>query len=382
MAKINTRSPYYVSIANVLMSYATCEIYIYTTGFAPPAQPTYTLRTNAVDQAAIFEISELIQDYLNPQLNQYVLNPSYNLTTHVDVTTTAYDASNTNLSSTTITRAIASMGYGYFEDGSNPQNLAMMLISNTEILIPQGHVTRFPLDINQANNIVYLYEGNEIVNAAISTVGSQGYNQWKYLSSLPTNGTNNIANDWYEAAEQNDYTVEDNTLLQDYWDEGGTWQPIDRVIVEGASGVKTYKVRMVPCDKYDPIKVTFLNKFGAYQDLWFFGNSQKDLQTTKEKYKSNILNGINYETYNPQQKILSKNANEKLTLNSGYYPENNNEVFKQLFLSRSVYMLIDGDDYPVVVSSSNLKFKTQLTEKLINYTINFEFAYDTINNIR
>jgi len=382
MANINTRSPYYVQIGSVSMTYAICEIYIYTTGYTPPAQPTYTLRTDAVNQSAKFEISELIQDYLNPQLNNYSLNQNYNQTTWVDITTTAYDANDTNLISSSTTRNLASMGYGYFEDGSNPSNNAMMLISNREILIPEGHVTRFPLDTTKATNIAYMYKGNEIVNVSVSNTGLEGYNQWKYITSLATNGTNNNANDWYEAAEQNDYTVEDNTLLESYWNEGGTWQPIDNVIVEGSLGITTYKVKMIPCDQYEPIKVTFSNKFGAYQDIWFFGNHQKDLQTTKEKYKSNILNGINYDTYNPQQKILNKNGNEKLVINSGYYPENNNEVFKQLLLSRSVYISIDGEDYPAIISSSNIRFKTQLTEKLINYTINFEFAYDTINNIR
>lgn len=382
MASINTRSPYYVSIGSVAMSYAICRIYIYTTGFTPPAQPTYELRTDSVNNSAKFEVSELIKDYLDPQLNNYSVNSIYNQTTWVDILTSAYDANDVELITSTNTRLIASMGYGYFEDGSNPQNNTMMLISNKEILIPQGYVTRFPIDQSKVQNIVYLYKGDEIVNLSINNAANQGYNQFKYVTSLPNNGSNNNSNDWYEAAEQNEYTVEDNTLLQSYWNEGGTWEPIDTVIVEGTMGVSTYKVKMVECDKYEPVKVTFLNRYGAYQDLWFLGNNSVDLTTTKEKYKSNTLNGINYDTFNPQQKILSKNGNEKITLNSGYYPESNNEVFKQLLLSTNVYMLINGDDYPVMVSSSNIKFKTQLTEKLINYTINFEFAYDTINNIR
>ena len=382
MASINTRSPYYVNISIANMSYAICEIYIYTTGANPPAQPTYELKTDSVDNNATFEISELVKDFLDPQLNNYDVNSTYNQTTWVDVTTTAYNSNDVALTSNSQTQLIASMGYGYFEDGSNPQNDTMMLISNKEILIPQGYVTRFPIDQSKVENIVYLDKGNEIVNLAVSNVGNEGYNQFAYVSSLPNIGSNNSSNDWYETAELNDYDVENNTLLESYWNEGGTWQPIDTVIVEGTMGVSKYNVKMVPCDKYQPVKVTFLNRYGAYQDVWFLGNNSVELTTTKEKYKSNTLNGINYNTFNPQQKILTKNGNQKITLNSGYYPENNNEVFKQLLLSTSVYLLINGEDYPVTVGSSNIKFQTHLTDKLINYTINFEFAYDTINNIR
>ena len=37
---------------------------------------------------------------------------------------------------------------------------------------------------------------------------------------------------------------------------------------------------------------------------------------------------------------------------------------------------------PVVVKTSNMTFKTSLNDKLIEYTIEFEEAFDLINNIR
>jgi hypothetical protein len=44
--------------------------------------------------------------------------------------------------------------------------------------------------------------------------------------------------------------------------------------------------------KFKPAKVSFVNKFGAIQDVWFFKKSIESLNVTSEKYKSNtIVNG-------------------------------------------------------------------------------------------
>jgi hypothetical protein len=45
-------------------------------------------------------------------------------------------------------------------------------------------------------------------------------------------------------------------------------------------------------------------------------------------------------------------------------------------------MEIDGNVLPVNVSDSSFSYKTSLNDKLINYTIKIDFAFDTINNIR
>jgi CTP:phosphocholine cytidylyltransferase-like protein len=113
-----------------------------------------------------------------------------------------------------------------------------------------------------------------------------------------------------------------------------------------------------------------------------FKNSKLAMTTEKDKYKSNILNNGTYETYNAQVRLLSKNANQRLTLNSGYYPESNNEIFRQLFLSDKVWIEYKEKTLAVNIENNNIDYKTSLTDSLINYTIDVSFAFDTINNIR
>jgi len=51
-------------------------------------------------------------------------------------------------------------------------------------------------------------------------------------------------------------------------------------------------------------------------------------------------------------------------------------------LSEDCWIEIDSKTLPMNVSSSSLSYKTHLNDKLINYTIEVDFAFDTINNIR
>ena len=51
-------------------------------------------------------------------------------------------------------------------------------------------------------------------------------------------------------------------------------------------------------------------------------------------------------------------------------------------LSEKVWIYYEGQTLGVTIQTRSIDYQTILTEKLINYTIDVEFAYDTINNIR
>jgi hypothetical protein len=70
-------------------------------------------------------------------------------------------------------------------------------------------------------------------------------------------------------------------------------------------------------------------------------------------------------------------------LNSGFVVEELNESFKQLMLSEevSLYDFNNNTFSAINITDSEIEFKTVTNDKLINYTINVEFANDVINNI-
>jgi hypothetical protein len=130
--------------------------------------------------------------------------------------------------------------------------------------------------------------------------------------------------------------------------------------------------------KYTPVKVSFINKFGVIQDLVFFKKREDSFSTNQQDFKANILRNGTYLPHTGQKQIINKQASAKLKLSTGFYPEDFNEVFKQLQYS-FIYWI---DDEPAILTGSNFAFKTSVNDNLINYSFDFEYANPDINDIR
>jgi hypothetical protein len=151
-------------------------------------------------------------------------------------------------------------------------------------------------------------------------------------------------------------------------------------------GSTTYVINRV-CSKYDQFKVTFVNKYGAFQDLYFSGLSRENLNVSREDFKRSII--TTQGRYDKQQhsiKQFNTLANETITLNTGYVDESHNEAIKQLLVSEQIFIRkTEGGSeqtIPINVQSNTLQFKTGVNDKVINYTITFAYAFDMISNIR
>jgi len=150
-------------------------------------------------------------------------------------------------------------------------------------------------------------------------------------------------------------------------------------------------INRIDCTKYGiGTKVTFINRFGVLQDLWFFLKKSKQITRSSERYEANTLlpNGT-YSQSNPTTKLLNTKAKQSRTLSSGYYPEWTNAYFEELLLSENVWITRERvqqpnspEIIPVTVKTSNMTYKTSLNDRLIEYTIDFEDAFDYINNVR
>ena len=139
--------------------------------------------------------------------------------------------------------------------------------------------------------------------------------------------------------------------------------------------------------KYSPLNLIFYNKFGALQNIWYFKKSFKEINIRSEKYKNNILDLENsggtpsYALSKHQEKKFMANGKESITVNTGYYPESYNEIVKQKMLAEQVWVDDITPVLPVNLKSNTLRFKKSVNDKLINYTVQFDYAFDKINNI-
>jgi hypothetical protein len=140
-------------------------------------------------------------------------------------------------------------------------------------------------------------------------------------------------------------------------------------------------IKRIDCTKYgDGKRIIYINKYGAQQDLWFFLKETKNIARTNEGYKSNTItypSGSNatYNVQNAPNKVFNTQAKQTHTLSSGYYPEFANQQFEELLLSEYIWL-------STVRKGSSVAFKTSVNDRLIEYTMEFEEAFDYINNIR
>jgi len=154
----------------------------------------------------------------------------------------------------------------------------------------------------------------------------------------------------------------------------------DTVITVGGTDIRINRV----CEpKYTPIKLTFVNKFGALQDMWMFKKDTKDIKISKERFNRSTINSFGvYSTHKHQKSTLSAIGNESMTVNTGYIDESLNDAVKELLLSNQAWATIEGQVLPIDINTESLTYKNSVNDKLINYTLTFDFAFDTINNIR
>ena len=90
-----------------------------------------------------------------------------------------------------------------------------------------------------------------------------------------------------------------------------------------------------------------------------------------------------YSTTAHAKKVHNANGTESITLNTGFVDERTNVYFEELMVSEYIWLTDDQNViYPVCITDSNFTRKTGLNDKLINYTMNFEKAFDFVNNIR
>ena len=329
MAAIALRSPQYKTItAGTNAAYATCSITI-----DGAASPQYVLRKNTSTNATVlFEISELCLDYLNITFNGTYTAQTLSISTVVN----AYTSSDSLINGSSFTD-VGYDAYGTFMEGANPE-------------VPFSNRPRWLLNTDpESLDVYYIYVPNNTAGvlpyiAVNASMGYVGYGASQTSISASTNYGQYLVN-----------------------------------------------IVRVDCTKYgDGHKITFVNKFGALQDIWFFLKSVNTTNKKSENYQRNIISSTGTYSVNSHTKqVYNTIANTNITLSSGFYPEWSNQWFEQLLLSEQVWLTrtdpFDSSDIqvvPVNVKKNSIAKKTVLNNKLIEYTFDFDMSFDYINNVR
>ncbi len=372
---LNLRSPIIINSSVNGTAYATLAISIWNGEGNATVTAQYNIRKSASGAFLNFEISELVRDYLD-----ITFDGNYNgQAVWVKWVHKAFDDDNQIIFEQTSTQ-LAVDGYYYFEEAQTAT--PSLLISNRELFVLEDNTFRVPIYASNNPTVVF-YKDGEVV--ASETIGSSTLSsgQIKYISIY---GDDVNYDTFQERVTDANGTFEDNYCIQSFLNTYSIGA-VDKITVSDSNGIETIKVNVIEECKYEPKKVTFINKFGALQDMYFFKKAVENLTIKKESYKSNIA--LNYGGYNSTTHVnrdFNVIGNESISLSSGYLSEEYNEVFKQLLLSEKVWItniLETGEQVlPINVKTSELTYKTSLNNKLVEYTIGFDNSFDVINNIR
>jgi hypothetical protein len=171
-------------------------------------------------------------------------------------------------------------------------------------------------------------------------------------------------------------SLQSNEMIQNVWvnvAEATTDTYIEIVF----NGVTTTLLITDEC-RYTPIDICFQNKEGALQFMTFFKARTDSLSVTNEEFEGDRgqpLDGNHqYVKFNVQGK-------SKFKVNSGFIEESMNETVRQLLLSERVWMYSNEIFTPLNVAGKSLEYKTRQKDRLINYEIDFDYAFNEINSI-
>ncbi len=150
--KINVRSPYFITSDLSTNDSARFDIYIFNgLDSARPADPTYSIVSTNIDETNIVSvnISELIKDFTELNFSGTYSQDTY----YVDCVISLITNGSTTSSSEQLFRAFR--GYGYFEEGANPQLDSKYLMSNDTIVKYQDDTLYIPVDADLVSDVVF-----------------------------------------------------------------------------------------------------------------------------------------------------------------------------------------------------------------------------------
>jgi len=353
---------------------ATLKLWIYDGQILSySGTPQYTLTKTLIpgEETILFEISELIKDYVTVSFDGNYGTAKLSSWASWQITNT-FDDDSTTINEGT---RLVTHGYGYFEDEINPQLTNPLQQSNTCIYWKKDEKVRVPLYKENELYSIEFFEGT--VSLETQTFG-------KTVEFVTADTTDYTADTTAIKADATSVMSSSPTNIT-----SGVNAPLgtDKVIITTEdNNTITLTVTYVDECKNTPYKVTFLNKFGALQDVWFFGRRRESANVTREQYKINTVQSTAtskfYPTYSPTNKTHNVESDKSLVLNTGFLCSDYNEVIQQMMQSEYVWIHEGNKVYPVTPSDNTIDYKDDRYDKLLNFTVRFDYAFSELNSVR
>lgn len=347
---ILTRSPYYKNIPwlkpsdGIKADRYTLELWIWTGDRVTsiPNEPTYRIKKDNIENSSgvdKVDIARLIEDYIDNTLIDVTTTGVNDGNCAVWVRHLVYYTTDTNISLELDITEASTKGYGYGYDGENYSSPMALLTDSIEIDAERESVVFIPInrDLVTEDITIISYPNNDLDNTYTLTPTDESS---EVISIVTVNCNDALNEDYIEVTHEDE----------------------------------TFSIFLREECKHTKHDVQFINRYGASQTLTFFKQRTDDMSVTGSDYESSNGQPI---FGNHQFKKYNVNGKSKFTLESGYIEEGSNDLVKQLMLSESVWV----NGLPVNCSTESVTFKNRVNDRVVNYTMNFEYSFNEINTI-
>ena len=347
------RSPFYINVpfASATTTKVTIDLYIWNGDVTNiPANPieTFTRIRPTVDTDSLsVDVSGIVRSFILDAPNIDTASSVQILNSSDDnVKWIHYVASFTDIGATVsdiVGTFSAVDGFGYYNQGINPTKADVLTdVINRKVSSSGIILAPFKND-GTITNVVVNLDGVSIFTQAITT-GLQNEEFIKYVCiDVSQLSGDNIQIDFGGVSRNYNYKIVDECI-------------------------------------YPAKTIIFKNKNGVFDTLAMFKKSIENLSIERDSYINNYVNNGIYDITDHQFNTINVQGKESIKLNSGFIKEEETELYKQLMLSDKVYFY-DGGLIPVNVKTSNFTYKTRVNDRLINYEIEFDYSYNTMQNV-
>jgi hypothetical protein len=351
---IFARSPHIISVAEILNTGSKIELFLWNGTGSAPASSQYTLSklisaTNNLKTE--YNISPYIREYITFNTRQQPYNAwtASQTTQYVNVKVKRYKLVSGTYTLLDTTDYKGYDGFGYYEQGYNPT-------LNYDILHDEGTFN-------------YLYDG---LSPSVFDNRRAGFIMVLTGTSYKARYRNLVTGATFTQSLTNNALTDVLRVYQSYYSSGNSLEILDTgdAVIWSATFIPNQNC------KYDPVLCDFVNKYGCWQRTYFYAASNDTLTVESQEYNLMQTN-TDYNTIQGQRHVFNNNGKKSIKVNTDWVTEDYKELLRQIMLSEKIII----NDYPAKLNSKSTELFKNINTKMINYSLEFEYAFDVINSV-
>lgn len=352
---IFARSPYQVIIDEASQKRTKVELRLWNKGDTKPTDPTYVM-SEGIASITQTETNYNLSPFILEFIDKYFLQYSTSTITQADKKEwcigeyiTYYSTSSLGTTWTQIDTIefCAVNGYSTVEEGMN------------------FSLTKTKPYLLLANPLIKVYWNNIV----------------PYYNFIVRDNGNSYTAQWMDKADEVEYAQTFYTGVDDFFNYAIplVYGASIRLEIYNDSNELLVKVETENiCEsKYTVQTMWFVNKLGGWNYFNFFKASNNSINVKNSDYTL-MQKEVDYDYRKGQTKPFNVNGNQSIKVNTGWVTEDYYEFVEEMMLSDTILL---NPQTPVTIKTSTMQKKTYITDKNINYTLEFDFANKLINNI-